>query len=115
MCLRGRAQRVLSELTNRELKNYVELKSALTRRFCPVERETAYRCDFRNRRRKFGASVADYGYTLRRLASRAFPSFPLEMREGLTVEQFVSGLGSQELKRYVQFSHPKSLKIERFL
>lgn len=31
------------------------------------------------------------------------------MREGLTVEQFISGLGSQELKRYVQFSHPKSL------
>lgn len=109
MCLRGRAQRVLSELTNRELNNYVELKSALTQRFCPVEREAAYRCDFRNRRRKFGESVADYGYTLRRLASRAFPSFPLEMREGLTVEQFVTGLGSQELKRYVQFSHPKSL------
>lgn len=109
MCLRGRAQRVLSELTNRELYNYFELKNALTQRFCPAERETAYRCDFRNRRRKFGESVADYGYTLRRLASRAFPSFPLDMRESLTVEQFVTGLGSQELKRYVQFSHPKSL------
>lgn len=109
MCLRGRAQRVLSELTSRELNDYFELKSALTQRFCPAEREAAYRCDFRNRRRKFGESVADYGYTLRRLASRAFSSFPLDMRESLTVEQFVSGLGSQELKRYVQFSHPKSL------
>lgn len=109
MCLRGRAQRVLSELTNRELNNYFELKSALTQRFCPAERETAYRCDFRNRRRKSGESVADYGYSLRRLASRAFPAFPLDMRESLTVEQFVTGLGSQELKRYVQFSHPKSL------
>ncbi|XP_062588198.1 uncharacterized protein LOC134249845 [Saccostrea cucullata] len=109
MCLRGRAQRVLSELTNRELNNYFELKSALTQRICPAEREAAYRCDFRNRRRKFGESVADYGYTLRRIASRAFSSFPLDMRESLTVEQFVSGLGSQELKRYVQFSHPKSL------
>ena len=109
MCLRGRAQRVLSELTNRELNNYFELKSALTQRFCPSERETAYRCDFRNRRRKSGESVADYGYSLRRLASRAFPAFPLDMRESLTVEQFVTGLGSQELKRYVQFSHPTSL------
>lgn len=109
MNLRGRAQRVLSELTFSELHSYSELKYALTQRFSPPERETVYRCDFRNRRRKPGESAADYGYTLRRLASRAFPSFLADMRESLTVEQFVTGLGSQELKRYVQFAHPKSL------
>lgn len=31
------------------------------------------------------------------------------MRESLTVEQFVPGLRCHELKRYVQFSHPKTL------
>jgi hypothetical protein len=109
MSLRGQAQRVLSELTHRELNNYSDLKNALSQRFSPAERETSYRCDFRNRRRRVGESAADYGYVLRRLASRAFPTFPPEMRESLIVEQYVTGLGSQELKRYVQFSHPTTL------
>ena len=109
MSLRGTAQRILSELTQREQCSFNVLKHALTQRFCQTERETAHRCDFRNRRRRPGESAADYGYALKRLASRAFPSFMPEMRESLVVEQYVSGLGSQELKRYVKFSHPNSL------
>lgn len=97
LCIRGPALIVKSKPTNREQNNYVELKIALTEGFCQAEREAAYKCDFRNRR-KFGESETDYGYTLRRLASRAFPSFLLEMWESLTVEQFVTGIGSQELK-----------------
>jgi hypothetical protein len=31
------------------------------------------------------------------------------MRESLTVEQFITGLNGQELKRFVQFAHPKTL------
>lgn len=54
-------------------------------------------------------SAADYGYVLRLLVSRAFPTFPPEMRESLTVEQYVTDLGSQKLKRYVQFSHTSIL------
>lgn len=109
MSLRGRAQRVLSELSYRELGNYSELKCALTQRFSPPERETAHKCEFRTRRRKSGETVSEYGYSLRRLASRAYPTFPSDMRESLTVEHFVIGLGCHELKRYVQFSHPKTL------
>ena len=51
----------------------------------------------------------EYGYSLKRLASRAFPTFPSEMRESLTVEQFITGLNGHELKRFVQFAHPKTL------
>lgn len=53
--------------------------------------------------------MSEHGNSLRRLASRAFPTFPSDMRESLTVEQFVTGLSCHELKRYVQFSHPKTL------
>lgn len=59
--------------------------------------------------RKSGETVSEYGKSLRRLASRAFPTFPSDMRESLTDEQFVPGLRCHELKRYVQFSHPKTL------
>lgn len=59
--------------------------------------------------RKSGETVSEYGKSLRRLASRAFPTFPSDMRESLTDEQFVPGLRCHELKRYVQFSRPKTL------
>lgn len=109
MSLRGSAQRALSEITRDELFDYAKLKFALTQRFCPPERETAFRCEFRNRRRKREESVADYGYALKRLATRAFPSIPLGVRESLIIEQYISGLGDAELKRHVQFSHPNTL------
>ena len=46
-------------------------------------------------------TAADYGYTLKRLGSRAFSSIPIAMRESLIGEQYISGLGSAELKRHV--------------
>ena len=109
ICLRGNAQRVLSELTKSELSDYNKLRSALTQRFCPPERETAFRCEFRTRRRSRDESAAEYGYSLKRLASHAFPQIPMSMRESLVIEQYVSGLGNAELKRHVQFSHPSTL------
>ena len=107
--LRGIAQRVLSELTAADLANYNQLKSALSQRFYPPEREAAYRCEFRSKKRRREESAADYGYNLRRLANRAFPKIPMNMREGLIIEQYISGLGNPELKRHVQFSHPTTL------
>ncbi|CAC5408205.1 unnamed protein product [Mytilus coruscus] len=78
-------------------------------RFCPPERETAYRCEFRNRKHNRDETAADYGYALKRLGSRAFPTISVMMRESLIVEQYISGLGSAELKRHVQFAHPTTL------
>lgn len=58
-----------------------------------------------------GETVSEYENSLRRLASQAFPTFPSDMCESLTVEQFVVlGLRCHELKRYVQFSHPKTVR-----
>lgn len=108
MSLRGSAQRVLSELNPTELSNYFYLKQSLTKRFCPPEREIAYRCEFRNRKRKEKESVADYGYALRRLSSLAFPDLPVYARESMLIDQYISGLGNQELRRHVQFAHAQS-------
>ncbi|CAC5411257.1 unnamed protein product [Mytilus coruscus] len=109
MCLRGIAQRALSEPSRDDLSNYGRLKFSLTQRFCPPERKTAYRCEFRNRRRRRDESVSNYGYSLKRLAAHAFPAIPLNIRESLIIEQYISGLANPELKRHVQFSHPTTL------
>ena len=63
---------------------------------------TSYRCDFRNRRQKH-----EYGYSLRRLASYAFPTF--RHRRCGKVSRSSNSLICHELKRYVQFLHPNTL------
>jgi hypothetical protein len=53
MSLRGSAQRILSELSPTHLANYCTLviSLSLSQRVCPQERESAYRCEFRTRKR----------------------------------------------------------------
>ncbi|CAC5417406.1 unnamed protein product [Mytilus coruscus] len=72
MCLRGYAQKILSDLTLGQLSDYNALKNVLSQRFNPREGEVAYRCEFRNRRRQKDETVAEYGYGLRRLAQQAY-------------------------------------------
>lgn len=109
MCLRGSTQRALSELSVEDLSDYWRLKALLTQRFCSPERETAYRRELRNRRRKKDETVSGYSYSLKRLASHAFLNIPLDIRECLIIEQYISGLSDLELKQHVQFSHPSTL------
>lgn len=75
MSLRGTAQRILNELSPKQLSNYDSLKLSLAQRFCPSERETAHRCEFRARKRPRGENVPDYGYAHNRLANRAFSKY----------------------------------------
>ena len=53
--------------------------------------------------------VMEYGYTLHRLVGKVFPNIPHNCQEQWVLDQFVMGLGRPELKRHVQFGHPKSL------
>jgi len=62
MCLRGNAQKILSDLTLGQLSDYTSLRNVLSQRFDPRENEIAYRCEFRNLKRQRGQSAADYGY-----------------------------------------------------
>jgi hypothetical protein len=51
ICLRGRAQCVLEELSQTELSHYSCLREALNKRFHPSERTSSYKFEFRNKRR----------------------------------------------------------------
>ena len=62
--LRGEAQKLLSSLTIAQLTDYSKLKSILSDRYDPKEKEVTYRCQFRHYRREKGVSVSDYGYHL---------------------------------------------------
>lgn len=111
MSLRSTTQRVLAEIPREIICQYETIKSVLMQRFCLPEQITAHRCEFRNGHRNREESVAEYGYALKRLACRAFPSIHIhvEMRESFIVDQYINGLTNQEMKIHVQFAHPNIL------
>ena len=110
MCLRGTAQKLLGDLPHSTLTDYASLKIALGNRFHPQERESAYHCEFRTRRRQKDESSTDFGHALRRLGCLAFPNIPSQWREPFVVDQFISGLGNYEIRKHVAFHHPKTLE-----
>ncbi|KAK3083482.1 hypothetical protein FSP39_023762 [Pinctada imbricata] len=109
MCLRGTAQKLLGDLPQDQLSDYAKLKSILNNRFNPQERESAYRCEFRSRRRQKGESPTDYGYALRRLGCLAFPDIPSNWREPFIIDQFITGVGTPDLRKHISFKHPKTI------
>ena len=108
--LKGEAQKLLSTLTQAQLVDYESLKQALIQRFNPKERQLAYRCEFRNRKRQQNENPLDFGLALRRLGQKAYPDMPGESLEVHLVEQYIGGLGSFDLQKHVQLQHPKNLE-----
>lgn len=107
--LRGEAQKLLSGLTLSQLNDYSILKSILSDRYDPKEKEVTYRCQFRYRRREKGESASDYGYHLRKIAQKAYPNLTIAQLEVHIIDQFINGLGNHELQKHVQFRHPRTL------
>ena len=88
-CLRGKAQKVLSELKPSQKSDYYTLTSVLAKRFNPPHRENAFRAVFRQRKRQPKESLMDYGCEVSRLAQKAYPEFPYEALDQVSREQFV--------------------------
>ena len=78
-------------------------------RFSLAEREATFKIEFRNRTKKDNETPMQYGYALRRLASKAFPTISLNAQEQWVLDQFINGLGNSEIQKHVQFAYPRNL------
>ena len=74
-------KKLLSSLTESQLGDYSKLKTTLTDRYDPKEKESLYRCQFRQFKREKGVSSSDYGYALSKLAQKAYPKLTLHQLE----------------------------------
>ncbi|CAC5369131.1 unnamed protein product [Mytilus coruscus] len=111
MSLRGNAQKLLGDLKYSVVNDYTALKDVLAQRFSPKERVTAYRCEFRGRKRKPGESLTDFRYALRRLVRLAYPDDVYSnVLEQLVINQFILDLCHSEMEKHVQFAHPQTLE-----
>lgn len=109
MSLQGEAQRILGDLPPRIQRDYDALVKELGDRFNPEEREAAHRLEFRTRMRQASETPMTYGYSLRRLAAKAFPVISVADREYWVIDQFINGLGNPDIKKHVLFGHPKTI------
>lgn len=107
--MKGEALSVLGDLPFSLRFDYRALVQELNRRFNPPEREAAWKLEFRNRQRSSTESVMTYAYDLKKLANKAFPRMSYETRDLWVMDQFQNGLSDKDMKRHVQFGHPKSL------
>ena len=100
MSLQGEAQRVFSDFSPCiNTQDYGALITELENRFNPAEREATFKIEFRNRTKKDNGTPMEYGYALRRLASKAFPTISLNAQEQWVLDQFIKmGL---EILRFV--------------
>ena len=78
----------------------------MTQRFKPEGQGAAYKAEFRHRVRKAEETFLEFGYSLWRLAIRAFPKLADEAREDLVIDQFLLGLCDAEMRRHVSLAHP---------
>ena len=109
MAMRGEARLVVDELATESQWDYNQLVAALKQRFDPEGQEVIYQTELMSRRRQSGETTMEYGHALSRLASKAYPTLAATHREPWVVRQFIEGLGSGDLCRYVGLKHPKTL------
>ena len=92
-----------------DTQDYGALITELENRFSLAEREATFKIKLRNRTKKDNETPMQYGYALRRLASKAFPTISLNAQEQWVLDQFVNRLGNSEIRKRVQFAHPRNL------
>ena len=109
VCLRGRAQRVYTTLSQDDKNSYTKLVAALRLNLEPPQQRAIHKLAFRNRQRNKNESLVDLATDLRRLAARAFPNQELATMEEELIEQFVSALNSRELRLGISQTSPETL------
>ncbi len=75
-----------------------ELKDLLTRRFQPRDLTSAYKAQFKARRRQRQEDIHTYVDTLQKLAEMAWPYLDTLAREEMVADQFLTGLDNHELR-----------------
>ena len=99
--LTGPAANLLIGMTLAQLDNYNFLRTRLSRRYDPPEREEAHRAELRARTRRRNESADEFAENIKNLAQRAYPLADQNMLDNLVVERFREGHGNEELKKHL--------------
>ena len=84
--LAGPAANLLIGMTLGQLDDYNFLRTRLSRRYDPPEREEAHRAELRARTRRRNESADEFAENIKNLAQRAYPLADQNMLDNLVVE-----------------------------
>ncbi len=107
-CMTDEARAVVSSMTHDEATDYDTLVRALRCRYEPAGIEGSYAAELSSRVCRENESVAEYGWSLRRLVHKAYPSERVPDR--CVVDMFIKGLPSKELRRHVHLAKPQTVE-----
>ena len=88
-------------MTLGQLDDYNFLRTRLSRRYDPPEREEAHRAELRARTRRRNESADEFAENIKNLAQRAYPLADQNMLDNLVVKRFREGHGNEELKKHL--------------
>ena len=91
------------------IREYDDIRRVLLQRFNPPGRKPAYRCQIKNHKRIETESISDFGYALKLLSAKAYPELDRLASETDVIDQFICGYNNTEIRKHVQFRHPKSV------
>ena len=101
LSLTGPAANLLIGMTLEQLDNYNCLRTRLSRRYDPPEREEAHRAELRARTRRRNESADEFAENIKNLAQRAYPLADQNTLDNLVVERFREGHGNEELQKHL--------------
>ena len=107
--LRGAAQGVLGNVSSETGQQYDLLVEALKERFAPPNQTELYRAQLKERRQRASETLTELGQAIRRLASLAYPSAPMEVKETLGKDAFIDALVDSDMRLRIKQSRPQNL------
>ena len=99
--LTGPAANLLIGMTLEQLDNYNCLRTRLSRRYDPPEREEAHRAELRARTRRRNETADEFAENIKNLAQRAYPLADQNMLDNLVIERFREGHGNEDLQKHL--------------
>ena len=107
--LTGAALSFVEGLPAEQTTSYERLCIAMDQRFGAERLAPIHKAELLSRKRTTGESLSALGQDIRRLASCAYPDFPLDALEEIAVERFLDALEKPETRLAIHQSNPRTL------
>ena len=104
--LKGKAQKVLSVLTKKELSNYETLKSALKHRFAPTDQSDLFYEKLQYRVKRSDETYPDLADNIYLLVKEAYPSASVDKVNVMTCHYFIKAIKEIVLREHIALRKP---------
>lgn len=110
MSFEGKSLKLLGQFDEDTKDNFHKLAYALNKYFDPSEQVESWKLKFKSRKRLRNESLLDLANDIKRLASKAYPNFHMEMQNMLILDQFIDSVKNEvDLYKHLRYGRPKSI------